>query len=208
MGLGLSVVRRVAWAAETDVGAAAGHGPADRQGSEKRSPRTIAGAHEVEVALPDTGASTSTRIEPGIDARLPSKPAVEVYFLRGGLLSRLPPEGFPGFFDGLPPLLLFEPPERLPPLFVLFLDIVWESFFERPRSSGHRGGSLVGAAALKKVGRVIVGGSSLRVSLVSDGRTRRQGRREGNSRSVRLVLSRGPVPSGRAAERFSPCTGP
>ena len=112
-----------------------------RLDAKREAPAPLRGPHEVEVALPDTGASTSTRLEPGIDARQPSKPAVEVYFFRGGLLSRLPPEGFPGVFDGLPPLLLFEPPERLLPLFVLFLDIVWESFFERPRSSGHRGGA-------------------------------------------------------------------
>jgi len=63
------------------------------------------------------------------------KTAVEVYFLRGGLLSRLPPEGFPGFCDGLPPLL-FEPPERLPPLLLLFLDIAWNLSLRGP---GRRG---------------------------------------------------------------------
>ncbi len=93
------------------------------------------GLHEAEVSLPKTGASTLARLEPGVESRRPSKDGRCGYFFRGWLLSRLPPEGFPGFFDGMPPPLLFEPPELLPPLFLLllFLDIVLESFVGWPR---------------------------------------------------------------------------
>jgi len=128
--------------------------------------------------------------------RRPSKTVAGVYFFRGGLLSRSPPEGFPGFFDGMPPPLLFEPPERLPPLFLLllFLDIVLESFVGWPRSSGRRGGLVRCASSrLEKVGRVGLRrqDSSHAVGLRRQNALRR-GRGKG-SRSVRECCRGRPV---------------